>query len=146
MENKNLKTTFAVVHGGSKKATKNENLLIIISGTDDVGKSVSAIFYASQDLKKYLVSEPHEIKRGMPFDRLEWRNSKNWDSPAVQLSPEELDRVLLLWKNREKWIAGFIRGDVNVLRDKNNKDLVAMGLKPMPATNTMGDFFTQTGK
>jgi hypothetical protein len=150
MENKILKTVFAVVHGGSKRLTKNGNFLVMISGVDDLGKITSVIFYASSDLKEYRVSEQHEINRGLPFDRSEWKRSNSWGFPATRLSNEQISSLLNLWNNREQIIYDFINGDPKLLRDKNNRTLIAMGQEPLPefrpATNSMGDFFKKSQK
>ncbi len=150
MENKILKTVFSVVHGGSKRLTRNGNFIVMISGIDDLGKITSVIFYASSDLKEYRVSEQHEINRGLTFDRSEWKRSNSWGFPATKLSNKELASVLNLWKNREQSIEDFINGDAKLLRDKNNITLITMGQEPLPefrpAMNSMGDFFRKSQK
>ncbi len=130
MNNKNLKSVFSAF----SKSTQNGNLLICIEGLDENKKYQTLVFYASQDLKKYLVNEAHEIGRGMFLDKSEWKRSESWTAPAEKLEGGRMELALRLWDKRDLALKAKIREVSEISRKKSNEGLKSLGLPTLKRT------------
>jgi len=129
-----------------KKMTQKGNLLIFVEHIKDK-KFERIIFYASPDMKRYLVSEKHELKRNMPFDKSEWNRSKTWENQATELSKDELHQVKYLWSIRSVAILKKrkeIVAETKKLRKKNQEELLKLRIKSFTTNNNLGDFFKKS--